>query len=129
MIEMAKKEKYELEFEMHCSPRILYNFLSTPSGLSEWFADNVVVKDSIFVFSWDGTDNKAVLDFKKDNQIVRFKWIDDPDESYFQFEIRTDELTSDVALIITDYCLPEDRDEQEQLWETQLHNLKQIIGT
>lgn len=129
MIEMAKKQKYELEFEIHCTPRILFNFLSTPSGLSEWFADNVNVKDGVYSFTWDGVESKAILDYKKDNQMVRFRWLDDENDSFFQFEIRTDELTSDVALIITDFCVPDDKSEAEMIWETQLHNLKQIIGS
>jgi hypothetical protein len=129
MIEMAKKVKYELEFEMHCSPRILFGFLSTPSGLSEWFADNVSFKDGIYSFEWDGVESKAVIDHKKDNSIVKFKWVDDPDNGFFQFEIRTDELTSDVALLVTDHCLAEDINEAKLLWDTQLHNLKQIIGS
>ncbi len=129
MIEMAKKVKYELEFEMHCTPRILFGFLSNPSGLSEWFADNVSFKDGVYTFEWDGVESKAVIDHKKDNQMVRFNWIDDSENTFFQFEIRTDELTSDVALLITDHCAPEDLKEARLLWDAQLHNLKQIIGT
>lgn len=129
MIEMAKKVKYELEFEMHCSPRILFGFLSTPSGLSEWFADNVSFKDGIYTFEWDGVESKAVIDFKKDNSTVKFKWLDDAENGFFQFEIRTDELTSDVALIVTDHCAADGLNEAKLLWDTQLHNLKQIIGS
>ncbi|MFZ9943922.1 MAG: START-like domain-containing protein [Bacteroidia bacterium] len=129
MIEMAKKVKYELEFEIHSSPRILFGFLATPSGLSEWFADNVSFKDGIFTFEWDGVESRAVIDFKKDNQLVKFNWLDDPENTYFQFEIRTDELTSDVALLVTDHCVPDDLKETRLLWEAQLQNLKQIIGT
>lgn len=129
MIEMAKKVKYELEFEIHSSPRILFSFLSTPSGLSEWFADNVSFKDGVFTFEWDGVESKAVIDHKKDNHSVCFKWLDDADDAFFQFEIRTDELTSDVALLVTDHCAPEDLKEARLLWDAQLQNLKQIIGT
>lgn len=129
MISMVKKQKFQIEFEMHCSPRILFNYLSTPSGLSEWFADDVTVKEGVYTFKWTGTESKAKVVHKRDNQMVRFKWLDDPDDSYFEFEILTDDLTSDVALMITDFSIPDDKEETERLWETQIHNLRQIIGS
>jgi uncharacterized protein YndB with AHSA1/START domain len=126
---MVKKQKFQIEFEMHCSPRILFNYLSTPSGLSEWFADDVTVKEGVYTFKWTGTESKAKVVHKRDHQMVRFKWLDDPDDSYFEFEILTDDLTSDVALMITDFSTPDDKEETERLWETQIHNLRQIIGS
>jgi uncharacterized protein YndB with AHSA1/START domain len=129
MLNTVKKEKYQVEFEMHCSPRILFNFLSTPSGLSEWFADDVTIRDGVFTFKWSGSESKAKIIHKRDNQLVKFKWLDDSDEGYFEFEILTDDLTSDVALVITDFAVPEDLDESKRLWDTQIHNLKQIIGS
>ena len=129
MIRMAKKEKFQIEFEMHCSPRILFNYLSNPSGLSEWFADDVIVNDNVYTFKWIGTESSAKIVHKRDTQLVRFKWMDDPEESYFEFEILTDDLTSDVALLITDFSVPEDQEETERLWETQIQNLRQIIGS
>ncbi|HMT28698.1 MAG TPA: START-like domain-containing protein [Bacteroidia bacterium] len=126
---MAKKQKFQKEFEMHCSPRILFNYLSTPSGLSEWFADDVIVHDNIFTFKWTGTELKAKVVHKRDNVMVRFKWLDESEEGFFEFEILTDDLTSDVALLITDFSTPEDQEESERLWETQVHNLRQIIGS
>jgi uncharacterized protein YndB with AHSA1/START domain len=126
---MAKKQKFQIEFEMHCSPRILFNYLSTPSGLSEWFADDVTVKDGVYSFKWTGTETKAKMVHKRDNQLVRFKWIDDPDDSFIELEILTDDLTSDVALLITDFSAPDDQEETRRLWDTQIHNLRQIIGS
>jgi uncharacterized protein YndB with AHSA1/START domain len=129
MIKMAKKEKFQIEFEMHCSPRILFNYLSTPSGLSEWFADDVTVKEGTYTFTWTGTESKAKVVHKRDNQLVRFKWVEEDEDNFFEFEIQTDDLTSDVALIITDFSTPEDKDENARLWDTQIHNLRQIIGS
>jgi len=129
MIKMAKKQKFHIEFEMHCSPRILFNYLGTPSGLSEWFADDVNVKEGVYTFKWTGTESIAKVVHKRDNQLIRFKWLDGEEESYFEFEILTDDLTSDVALVVTDFCVPEDHEETVRLWETQIHNLRQIIGS
>lgn len=129
MLKTAKKEKFQIEFEMHCSPRILFNFLSTPSGLSEWFADDVTIRDGVFTFKWSGSESKAKIIHKRDNQLVKFKWLDDSEEGFFEFEILTDDLTSDVALVITDFAVPDDLDESKRLWDTQIHNLRQIIGS
>ena len=126
---MPKKQKYQVEFQMHSSPKILYNYLSNPSGLEEWFADNVSVKDGVYTFKWEGSESKAKMVHKRDGQMVKFKWLDDPDDAFFEFEILTDDLTSDVALLITDFALPEDKEESERLWDTQIHSLRQIIGS
>lgn len=126
---MVKKQKYQVEFQMHSSPKILYNYLSSPSGLAEWFADDVTVKDGVYTFKWTGSESKAKMVHKRDGQMVKFKWIDDPDDSFFEFEILTDELTSDVALLITDFALPDEKEEVARLWDTQIHSLRQIIGS
>ena len=128
MIEMSKKEKIQIEFELHCSPRILFNYLHTPSGLSEWFADDVNFKDGIYTFTWTESESRAKIVHKRENQMVRFKWIDNEDDSYFEFEVVTDDLTSDVALMITDFADPDEIEEVTSLWEAQIHELKQIIG-
>ena len=125
---MAKKEKFEIEFELHCSPRILFNYLHTPSGLSEWFADDVTFKDGVYTFTWTDSESHAKIAHKRDNQLVRFKWLDEGEEGYFEFDIVTDDLTSDVALMITDFAEPDDQEEVMRLWEAQIHNLKQIVG-
>ena len=125
---MASKEKIQLEFELHCSPRILFNYLSTPSGLSEWFADDVTFKEGVFTFTWTGSESHAKIVHKRENQMVRFKWLDEGEDGYFEFEIITDDLTSDVALMITDFAEPGDQEEVYRLWDAQIHNLKQIIG-
>ena len=129
MIDMTKKEKIVMEFEMHCSPRILFNYINTPSGLSEWFADDVTVNEGIYTFRWADSDSKAKLVHKRENQLTKFKWLDAEEDGYFEFEILTDDLTSDVALLITDFCAPDDKDETRRLWDTQIHNLRQIIGS
>ena len=80
---MAKKQKYQVEFQMHSSPKILYNYLINPNGLDEWFADSVNVKDGIYTFKWEGSEAKAKMIHKRDGQMVKFKWLDDPDDAFF----------------------------------------------
>jgi len=128
---MSELIKYSLEFPINSSVNILYKRLSTPSGLAEWFADDVIVKDKIFTFFWDGSEQKARLLKLKTDQFIRFKWEDnDTKEDYFEFLIQIDEMTSDVSLIITDFAEDEqDQEEQTNLWSKQISLLKMAIGS
>ena len=120
---------YQLEFEFRSSVRILFNYISSPSGLSEWFADDVTVHDNIYTFIWGKTFEEAELIHRKEPNSVRFKWVESEPETYFEFEIVTDDLTSDVALIVTDFAFEEEVNEQSLLWESQVQNLRHIIGS
>jgi hypothetical protein len=126
---VTKKEKFQLEFEMKSSPKILFNYISTASGLSEWFADDVRVKDSIYTFVWEGTETRAKLTHKRENQMARFNWIDDPEKTFFEIEIITDDITGDIGLIVSDFSEKDDVDEMKRLWQSQIHNLRMIIGS
>ena len=128
---MSDLIKYSIELPINSSVSVLYKRLSTPSGLAEWFADNVNLKKNIYTFFWDDSEQSAKILKKKSNKFIQFKWIDDEyKESYFEFSIQVDEMTSDVSLIITDFA--EDSDEKEEqimLWEQQFENLKRAIGS
>ena len=122
--------KYELEYPIHSSINILFDRLSTLSGLSEWFADDVNVnREGIYTFTWEGSEQQATLISKKKNNHVRFKWLGS-DEEYFEFLIQVDELTNDISLIVTDFADDEDdKEDAVQLWDLQIDNLKKIIGS
>ncbi len=126
---LQKKEKMKMEFTMRSSPKILYTFLSTPSGLADWFADDVTVRDGVYTFHWDGDESHAKMTHKRENQMVRFKWVNDADDAYIEFEIQTDDLTSDVALMVTDFAKADEKEETERLWDTQVHHLRHILGS
>ena len=128
---MSELTKYTLEFPINSSVNILYKRISTPSGLAEWFADDVVINDKIFTFFWDGSEQEAKLLKLKTNQFIRLKWEDnDTKEDYFEFLIQIDEMTSDVSLIITDFAEDQqDQEEQTELWNTQISVLKRAIGS
>jgi uncharacterized protein YndB with AHSA1/START domain len=124
------KEKIEIEFEMHASPALLYNYISTPSGLSEWFADDVNAKGDIYTFRWEDTEEIAVLLKSKHNVYTRFKWKEDEDpKSFFEMKIVEDELTYDVSLVITDFVEKDEIDETYRLWANQIEDLKHIVGS
>jgi hypothetical protein len=123
------KQKFQMEFEMRSSPKILYSYISSASGLSEWFADDVRVKEGVYFFEWEGTESRAKLTHKRENQMARFNWIDETEKTYFEIEIITDEITGDVALLVTDFAEPEEQAEMRRLWDSQIHNLRHIIGS
>jgi uncharacterized protein YndB with AHSA1/START domain len=128
---VPKKQKYQLEFEIKSSPKILFNYLSTASGLEEWFADKVNMRDGDFIFLWEGSEARAKVLTRKDNQLIKYKWVTDDkkDETFFQFEIVQDEITSDVALVVTDFASDEDKEENILLWNSQVHSLMHHIGS
>ena len=123
--------KYELEYQLHSSPKVLFPRLSTPEGLAEWFADDVRADGDLFTFVWEKTETKARLSAIKDNKLVRFEWPDRDDEesNYFEFRVNIEELTGDVALMITDFAEPEEKEDAIYLWDTQIAALKHILGS
>lgn len=127
---MSSRMKYELEFIINSTTSVLYNMISTPSGLSEWFADNVNIKDDVFTFIWDDGEEEAELISKKKGESIRFKWINEElEEEYFEFRIKVDAMTKEVALIVTDYAEPDELDSAKQLWDSQIHELMHILGS
>jgi hypothetical protein len=121
------KEKIDLEYVVNCSPKVLYNRLSSASGLAEWFADDVSVNGKKYIFFWDKTGREAELAFKKENLIVRYNWLDD--DTFFEFKITRDELTGDVSLLITDFAESDEINEIHSLWDSQITRLKHVIGS
>lgn len=123
------KTKLTLEYPMNCSPLVLYPRLSTPGGLSEWFADDVNVEGKYFSFIWDKSSQRAEIVQKRENTFIRFRWEDDAQEMYFfEFRIVTDELTNENALMITDFVEEPDKKEATDLWNSQVSFLKRCIG-
>lgn len=129
---MESKTRYELEFPINSSPQLLYQYISTPSGLSEWFADNVNSRGEFFTFIWNDSEENARLSSKKTGEKIKFRWIDDnkKDTDYF-FELRIleDEITKDVSLMVIDFALEDELEEAKLLWENQISDLKHVIGS
>ena len=125
---MSEKKKFNIEYEIKSSPRILYGFLSEPNGLTQWFADDVSVRDQVYTFTWDGEQQKARMLASKENKMVRFKWLDDEPQCYFEMEIMQDELTNDVALSITDFAVEDTISERKLIWDNQVEYLISVLG-
>ena len=125
---MGQRSKIQLEYQINCSPSVLFNRLSTPSGLTEWFADDVIIKGKDYIFIWNGTEQSAQLVQSKEGKTIRFRWLDDDEDYYFEFNINRHELTGDVSLVVVDF--PEEGEEEEmtELWNSQIADLKRILG-
>ena len=129
---MDDKIKFEIEFPIQASPQLLYQYISTPSGLSEWFSDNVNSRGELFTFIWDDSEEQAKLLSKKTGERVKFRWLSDEEEqltTYFEIRIQVDEITKDVSLMIVDFADDDEIDEAKMLWENQISSLKQVLGS
>ncbi|HQW91559.1 MAG: ATPase [Chitinophagaceae bacterium] len=126
---MSKKVLYTLEYPVRCSPGILYEFLITPAGLQEWFADKVDERDGQFSFSWNGTEEKAELIDSEEDKFVRFRWDHMGKDEYFEWRIDKSEVTNQTILVISDFADKKEIKDQSQLWEYQVKELFHRLGS
>ena len=128
---MSDRIKFEMEFPIKVSQKLLFQYISTPSGLSEWFADNVNCRGEIFIFIWDDSEESAKLIRKNNNEKIQFQWLDDEStDFYFELRIQFDEITKDVSLIVTDFADDEEEvEESKLLWTNQIADLKKVLGS
>ncbi|MDC8003788.1 START-like domain-containing protein [Aureisphaera galaxeae] len=127
---MDEKIKYEMEFPILASPSLLYQYISTPSGMSEWYADNVNSRGEFFTFIWEGSEERAQLLGKKSGERIKFRWEDDEDtDYYFELRIQVDDITKDVSLMVTDFAEEDEVEEGKMLWDNMVSNLKHILGS
>ena len=123
------KIQYEIEYLVHSSTLILYNCISNPSSLEEWFADSVNQKGDRFTFKWEDEERQATLLSSKKNQFICWQWDEkDFDDTFFEMRIKVDEMTNDIALIITDFCDEGDEEDARMLWDLAIDDLHRVIG-
>lgn len=123
------KEKYHIEFVMGtASQSSLWRMISQPEGLQKWFANEVSKVEDIYTFSWERSSEEAELIHIKPKSIIRYRWLDEDDESYFEFRIHKLELSRELALEITDFAEPEDKGDAIALWETQVERMMRKLG-
>ena len=129
---MSKKKEFVIEYDFQSSPQLLFQYLSTASGLSEWFSDDVNYRGEKYTFFWGDSEEYARVLSKKINEKIKFQWIngdDDEEDYFFEFKIHMDEITKDVALIITDYADEDELEEAKLLWDSLISDLKQVLGS
>ena len=125
-----KKEKFHIEYIFDkVSQRSLWNHLTTPPGLSSWFADDVIIHGNLYAFKWNKDEQQAEVLAMKPEENVRYRWLDEEDpNAYFEFIIHTIELTGATALEITDFAEPDEKKDSIDLWDTQVEELKRTLG-
>lgn len=126
---MSKKVLYTLEYPVRCSPGILYEFLRTPAGIQEWFADKVDERDGHFSFGWNGTEDQAELIDSEEDKFVRFRWDYMTKDEYFEWRIEKSEVTNQTILVISDFAEKKEIKDQSQLWEYQVKDLFHRLGS
>ncbi|MGM9759356.1 MAG: START-like domain-containing protein [Parabacteroides sp.] len=125
-----KKEKFHIEYIMdNVSRHSLWNHLTTPPGLSSWFADRVEIEGDSYTFFWNKESQKARVLLEKPEEKIRLQWIDEEDaDAYYEFIIHTVELTGTTALEITDFSEPDEKSDSIDLWDSQIEALKRSLG-
>lgn len=129
MAATKKKTMYTLEFPVRCSPTILFEYLGTPVGLQEWFAERVDQRDDSYFFYWNGNADEAALLERFENEYIRFRWDYQEADEFFEFRIEQSPVTSETILKITDFAESSDIRDQERLWNSQVADLKHRIGS
>jgi hypothetical protein len=122
------KQLYTLEYPVRCSPSILFEFLSSPAGLGEWFAEQVDERDNVYYFGWNGAFEKADLVEKEQDKSIRFHWQNSPGTEYFEFRIDKSEITNQTILIIKDFAEKKELKDQTSLWDHQVKELFHRLG-
>lgn len=125
------KQAYQLEFYLKASQASLYELISTPSGFSEWFCDDVDVADNMYTFKWGDETETAECLAQRFGQYTRFRWVEDQEEdplAFFELRIRIDSMTNETCLVVTDHAWPKDIEEERALWESQVQTLIRVLG-
>jgi uncharacterized protein YndB with AHSA1/START domain len=132
---MSKKKLFSADFEFHASVKMLYPYLQTASGLSEWFCDDVKInnEDKSLTFFWDSEEHRAVQASHRVNHFVKFEFLPESDEdisdpSYLELRLETNELTQSIFLHVADYSNFDDQKELHDLWAGLVAQLKTIVG-
>jgi hypothetical protein len=128
---MSIKIKYELEIPFHASPSMIFQYLSDSTGLSEWFADKVTNNRDIYSFTWNNEIKIAKLTISKLNERIKFVWLNEnlsETEYFFEIKIIEDEITNDISLLIIDFAISEEIEDEKALWVSIVNDFKHIIG-
>lgn len=129
------KHKYIGEFEINASRKMLYSYLSTPSGLAQWFADDVNIdEDKVYHILWDGENHKAKMVSQRANNHVKFEFIDEEEEeeeeepSSVELRLEKNEMTNTTYLRVVDTSEIDDDEELMEMWESMVNTLKETVG-
>ena len=128
------KTRFVVEFPINASPKILFPYLATASGLSQWFCDDVrYVEGQRLNFIWDSDNHYAEISGQRLNRAVRFVFLDDRrqpvlDANSLEFTLDSSQVTDEVYLRVVDYSAGHDAAEQHEMWEGLVAKLRDQVG-
>lgn len=127
---MSALEKFTLDFQIETTPKLLYTLISSPEGLTRWFAHTTLKEEDVYLFKWEGNEQPARLVQAKENEYVVFQWLQDYHKDlYLEMRIETEQVTSGVTLVISDYAEVADVDFSKRLWIAQVGQLQRIFNS
>jgi len=128
---MSKKIKFEQEYLLKTSPKVLNSMMMTPSGLSEWFCDDVNIKEDLYTFYWDGSEEQARLLGKKANEFIKFQWLEDEEEgldTYLEIVFKVDPMTKAMVINVIGFADEDEVEETQLYWDSTIEELRRVIG-
>jgi uncharacterized protein YndB with AHSA1/START domain len=132
--DMSSKYKFVIEYEIHASVKMIYPYLSTASGLAEWFAEEVkTLEDKTYDIVWDGQSHPAKLVSARTNSHIKYVFLplnaeDEADPSYLEFKLSHSEMTDTTFLKIIDYSEMNNEKDLKELWDNLIYNLRELLG-
>jgi uncharacterized protein YndB with AHSA1/START domain len=132
--DIQTKARFTVEFPINASPKILFPYLATASGLSQWFCDDVrYVEGQRLNFIWDHENHYAEISAQRLNRAIRFVFLDEhrqqvPDANFLEFSLDSSQVTDEVYLRVIDYSTANDPAEQQEMWEGLVGKLREQVG-
>ncbi|PQA59796.1 START-like domain-containing protein [Siphonobacter curvatus] len=126
------KHKFVTEYELRASPKMLFPYVSTASGLQQWFANKVNVgSNQSMIFEWDGENHPAKIVSMRQNKSIKYDFTPDANEeehNYMEFRLDQSDLTNSTFLKITDYSDNTDEEDLRALWDGLIDTLREVVG-
>jgi hypothetical protein len=123
------KFKFSQEYPFKTSPKVLFNYISTPGGLQQWFAEKVTMDSNhLYHFTWDEEEHIAELTSSRLNKSTRFDFVGPDEGNYIEFKLVLSEIDNSIFLKITDYSDNVDEADLESVWKGFIADLKEIVG-
>ncbi|MDQ1089057.1 MULTISPECIES: START-like domain-containing protein [unclassified Siphonobacter] len=126
------KYKFVTEYELRASPKMLFSYISTASGLQQWFANKVNVgSNQSMIFEWDGENHPAKITSIRQNKSIKYDFLPEPGETegnYMEFRLEQSDLTNSTFLKITDYSDNNDEEDLQALWDGLIDSLREVVG-
>jgi uncharacterized protein YndB with AHSA1/START domain len=130
----SAKRRFEMEYSINASPKILFPYIASASGLSQWFCDDVRLDpDHRLDMVWDKQSHFAEIVTQRPGRSIRYVFLDEQkrplqDANYLDFTLELSRITDEVFLRVTDYSEHSDTQEQQELWEGLVGKLRDQVG-